>query len=172
MQFTWGLDGYGAAAGHVDARLQRFTRNMLDDLGGSRAHADSADLAAPSVSIDAPRRLQPVRIGRFGFALRGRASDRSGVRRVELALRHVPDGVRSSRCRFFDGRRGFRRRACEPPAFFRAKLRGTSWSFRLTRRSRLPRGTYFLRVRATDRAGNTNATFSREGRTLVRFRVR
>jgi hypothetical protein len=34
VQFSWALDGYGAAHGYVDPRIQRFARNMLRSLLG------------------------------------------------------------------------------------------------------------------------------------------
>jgi hypothetical protein len=177
MQYAWGLDGYGSAAGYVDPRLQQFTRNMLDDLGGPHAHdrsppPASGDTRPPSVSISRPQRGKVVRIGRRGFVLRGRVRDPSGIKRVELALRFVPAHAKGRPCRFFDGAHGFRVGPCEQTSFFSAKRDGTHWQFRLKRSARLPHGNYFLRVRATDRAGNTNTLFSRETHTLVRFKVR
>jgi hypothetical protein len=34
LQFSWALDSYGPAAGHVDGRLQHFALNMLTSLLG------------------------------------------------------------------------------------------------------------------------------------------
>ena len=34
VQFSWALDGYGPARGHVDPRMQRFVRNVLRSLVG------------------------------------------------------------------------------------------------------------------------------------------
>ncbi len=177
MQYTWGLDGYGAAEHRVDARLQQFTRNLLDDLGGPRAHESSAgsgDSEPPAVVVTTPRRDATLRPGGRHSRLRGKASDPSGVRSVELALRYLPARARgpAGRCAFFDGRRGLVKRSCAKPLFFRARRSGTRWSVHLTRGAKLPRGTYFARVRATDRLGNTTTVFSQAAHNLVRFRVR
>jgi len=174
LKYTWGLDGYGQAAGHTDPRLQQFTRNQLDDLAGPDARRRSAqgrrDTRPPVVSITAPRRDQRLRPAHGGYRLRGRASDPSGVGRVELALERVNRGTRQ--CRYFNGKRTLQRRACNEPTFFAARLRGNSWSFWLSPRAKLPRGSYDLRVRATDRAGNRNAQYARSLRQLVRFKIR
>ena len=124
--------------------------------------------------ITTPRRGATLRPGGRHSRLRGRASDPSGVRRVELSLRYVPASSRvlAGRCAFFGGRRGLVRRSCAKPVFFRARRSGTRWSLHLTRAAKLPRGTYFARVRATDRFGNATTLFSRAAGNLVRFRVR
>ena len=180
FQYAWGLDGYGAAEHRVDARLQRFTRNMFDDLAGPHARESSAgatgtggDSAPPKVVITTPRRDATLRPGGRHSRLRGTASDASGVRSVELSLRYVPASSRglAGRCAFFDGRRGIVKRSCAKPLFFRARRSGTRWSVHLTSRARLVRGTYFARVRATDRRGNATSLFSRAARNLVRLRV-
>lgn len=173
FQYSWGLDGYGAAEHLVDPRLQQFTRNMLDDLAGPHAHESSVvpvDSRPPTAVITTPRRDMTLRPGGRHSRLRGRASDPSGVRRVELSVRRLAP-TRGRRCSFFDGRRRLAKRSCSKPLFFAVRRNGTSWSVRLPRGARLPRGTYFARVRATDRLGNTTRLFSRAAGNLVRFKI-
>ncbi len=180
FQFSWGLDGYELAEHRVDPRLQQFARNMFDDLAGPHGHESSAGAAAsgdsqpPRADITTPRRDATLRRGGRHSRLRGHASDPSGVRSVELALRYVPTGRRAGKpgCLFFDGRRHLAHRSCARALFFRVRRSGTSWGFQLKRTARLPRGRYFVRVRATDRLGNRTTAFSRAARNLVRFTVR
>jgi glucose/arabinose dehydrogenase len=78
-----------------------------------------------------------------GRKLWGQARDPSKPVRVKVSLRR--------NCRSRDGRR-LRPRNCSKRIWLKARLKGTRWAW--TARRSLPRGTYAVRVRATDAAGN------------------
>lgn len=127
------------------------------------------------VQLGSRDRTAPKTSFRQRGGLRGRktlvggARDRSGVRRVEVAV-----GVRRGRrCRWLAGRgRRFAGRAsCRRPRWFDARLRPTGasawmWSAPLVRP--LKRGRYVVAIRAADRPGNSR---SRVGRSAARLRV-
>ncbi len=132
------------------------------------------DGLAPSVRIDSPR---PGQRARSGLLLRGQARDRGGVRRVELAIqlratRGRPVIGAGGRCVWYAPRRGLVLTPCYAPYFFAVTRVGrTHWRFRVPGRPRLPDGTYGVRVRATDRAGNVSHFFAERLRTILAFRV-
>jgi hypothetical protein len=101
--------------------------------------------------------------------LRGRSSDDTGVRTVELALRRFePRG----RCRWYDSRRrAFVLGACAVPRFFRAVVNDFGWSFTFPRTVNPGLGRYELRARATDFNGRRTRAFSAAARTLIGFRM-
>jgi Tol biopolymer transport system component len=87
----------------------------------------------------------PGTTGRLPFL----AVDASGLKRVDAAV-----GLRSAgRCRFLrsDGKLGARR-SCGDPVYAKAPLDGPGWR---KRTKSLPKGTYEVRIRATDARGNT-----------------
>jgi hypothetical protein len=134
------------------------------------------DGVAPTVRIDSPRPHQHVSFGRRGLLLRGTARDAGGVSRVELAigLLALPRGglgVRRGQCVWYDGRRSLVVTSCDAPYFFGARRRGSSWSFRMDPHARIPIGTYSVRVRARDRAGNWSHWFAEPLRTILPFRL-
>jgi endonuclease/exonuclease/phosphatase family metal-dependent hydrolase len=106
---------------------------------------------------------------RRGVLVEGKAVDAlTHVARVYVALRRV------GTCRFFDGRRGTRRRACSSPHWLTASQSGDFWAYRLRGGARVPRGTYRLLVRAVDAAGNASKTFTTRplaATPLARLRV-
>jgi PKD repeat protein len=81
----------------------------LPRLGSTATGAE--DTFAPGLSIVTPRNGQRLRLGRKVPTLRGRVSDDTGVRRVELALLRK----RRGKCQWFNGRRAFRTRSCASP---------------------------------------------------------
>ena len=92
--------------------------------------------------------------------LRGTASDASGLRQVQVALRQA-SRVRGG-CRWWQqGTGGFppAARSCARPVYMTAKLKGAgaevSWALPLG--GRLPKGRYLLFFRSVDGAGNVGA---------------
>lgn len=121
--------------------------------------AGCSDAAAP-VSRFARR---GARLSRRGLRLSGRVRDRGcgGVRRVQVSVARRS----GRRCAFLRPNRRFTRaRSCRRAVYLNA--RGTR-TWRLAMDVRLPAGTYVIRVRAVDRAGNRE----RRSNVLVR-RVR
>ena len=121
--------------------------------GGSGPPATCADRTAPRATIGQARAKQRR------LHLRGRATDTGcagRVTRVEVAISRAAGG---RRCRFVSrGGRLTPARRCSKPVWLKAK--GTArWRLDLARR--LPRGTYALRARAGDAAGNRQATPAR-----------
>jgi hypothetical protein len=100
--------------------------------------------------------------------LRGRASDATGVRSVEIALRRFE----GRRCRWYDSRRrAFVLGACATPKFFRAVVNDFGWSFTFPSRVNPALGRYELRVRATDFVGHRTTAFTARAKTLTAFRI-
>jgi hypothetical protein len=109
--------------------------------------------------------------GRASAARHAQAPPRAGrVAKVELALvrlggrarfaqsaRATCHWLRNARGRFVRGTP--RRGRCDRPVWLKARLNGDRFSYRIRRR--LPCGRYTLLVRATNRAGATEARFSR-----------
>ena len=107
------------------------------------------DHAAPEAAFGS------VRVKKRKLRVRGRASDTgcagSIVARVELAIARKT----GRKCRFVTRSGALtRKRACSRAVFLAAKGT-TSWS--LSTKRKLPRGTYTIRVRARDAAGNLQA---------------
>jgi hypothetical protein len=138
----------------------------LPRLDATTTSGGAGDNAAPAVAILTPRNGQRLRLGRKVPTLRGRVSDDTGVRRVELALLRK----RGSRCQWFDGRRAFHSGSCASPRWFRAKVDDFAWRYSFPKGVRPRPGSYSLAVRATDVLGNRTATASVAARTVVTFR--
>jgi PKD domain-containing protein len=137
-------------------------------LPGGGSGNSGEDKSAPKVSITSPRSGQRVKRGRRAPVLRGRASDASGVRSVEIALKRIE----GRRCRWYDTRRrSFVRGSCATPRFFRAKLDDFAWSYTFPRGVNPATGRYELRARATDLKNNRSQAFSASAHTLAGFRI-
>ncbi|MEA2272106.1 MAG: hexosaminidase [Solirubrobacteraceae bacterium] len=121
----------------------------------------------PQISITRPRSRQ--RIPRsVRLVIAGRATDESGIRRVQLSLRLVKraKGHSSASQCLFVKRSSITRKACSRPPLLSATLSGRTWRWRAPRSLHLPPGLYVARVRATDKTGVAS-------RTAVRtFRIR
>jgi PKD domain/Bacterial Ig domain len=118
----------------------------------------------PSVAITYPKPDETVHFGTLGLQLRGTASDPAGVREVEIAIQ-ITSVLRAAEsttpgCYWYDGHVSLRLRGCDSPLFFRVKLTGTHWTFRMNPRSQIPPGVYAVRIRATDRVGNETSVYS------------
>ena len=123
------------------------------------------DGAPPAVSIVSPRPRQRVKVRRIVPLLRGRATDPSGVRRVELALMRRE----GARCRWYDGRGAFRLGRCNMPTWFRAVVDDAAWRYAFPRRVRPRPGAYFAFARGTDYAGNRTSAFTRANAIAFRY---
>jgi hypothetical protein len=137
---------------------------------------DNTDLE-PRIAIVAPRLGQALRATalvrvrerghlvrrrvRVPLTLSGTVTAPRGATGVALALARV----QGSACRYFDGRRALRARACGDPAFFAARLSGRAWSATLAPGTALAPGTYLLIARVTDASAAS-------ARTFVRFTIR
>jgi hypothetical protein len=107
--------------------------------------------------------------------LRGLASDKSRCRSAKAGVRTVLIAVGRrqgpKRCRFLTstGKLG-RTVRCGKPVYLRAKGR-RHWSFTA---KRLPRGSYFVRIRSIDRSGNLERKKRRRGhgRNYLKLRLR
>lgn len=96
--------------------------------------------------------------------VRGVFADPSGAERIEVAITRRTGG-----CTHYDGRR-FVKGACKRPRLLPATIKGTR--FRVdTRALRFKPGTYLVRVKATDTAGNATSGFRKADHTLVAFKV-
>jgi hypothetical protein len=107
-----------------------------------------------------------ARVGRGGLRLRGRARDRGcgGTKRVQVSVARKVGG----RCAFLRRNGRFTKaRSCRRAVYLKARGK-RRW--RLRKRVSLPAGTYVIRVRSVDRAGNRERR-TRKRNVLVR-RVR
>ena len=135
-----------------------------DMIGGFYSLQYEGDAAGACSDGAAPRSRflrRKSRVGRNGVRLRGRARDRGcgGTRRVQVSVARKVGG----RCAFLRRNGRFTRaRSCRRALYLKA--RGNR-RWRLRRRVSLPAGTYVVRVRAVDTAGN------RERRTRKRNKL-
>lgn len=182
---TWdfgdGASGSGDAASHIYGTPGTYavTARGVDALGNARAATASiivapgdglpkggppltgtTDTSAPKVTLtlpSCPRKLSKKACAKRRAArtrwriLRGTVRDTggSGVARVEIAVARKA----GKRLDVLKGKRfvkGTTKTFVKTTA--RARLRGARWTLKLPK---LARGTYKLRIRATDRAGNT-----------------
>ncbi len=128
----------------------------------------------PVVRIASPRPGQHTRLGASGILFRGGASDSGGVSRVQLAVQLIAPtrGIKThGKCIWYDARQFLVLSDCSAPFFFRAKLAHGRWSFRIARSATIPAGTYVVRVRAIDRAGNISHFYSVRLRTILPFEL-
>jgi glucose/arabinose dehydrogenase len=105
------------------------------------------DTAGPRIVFKRPP-------GRSVRRLAGIATDPSGIRAVDVAVRL---GRKSGkRCRWVSRAR-VRSRACGNPVWMHARIEpagGSSWAWHVRLRKRLPSRRYVIRLRATDTPGN------------------
>jgi hypothetical protein len=133
------------------AELLRFADERRGTIRGTVRSADSGGRA--SAARHAQARPRPARIAKVEIAL----VRLGGRTRFAQSARATCHWLRNARGRFM--RRNPRRARCERPVWLKARLKGDRFSYRIGRR--LPCGRYTLLVRATNRAGATEARFSR-----------
>jgi hypothetical protein len=137
--------------------------------------ATCSDTFTPRSRFRGPNRRDshhsPLRAGRRGLSLRGRAVDadcrgkRGPVARVEVAIARIS----GKRCRYLDSKGQFTAPAsCSVPRGF-LRARGTS-SWRFSKRLKLAPGRYRAFSRAVDPAGNTE--YGAHTGNRARFSVR
>jgi hypothetical protein len=165
-----------AATGQYTATVTALDRENLASgasnpvtvvVSASAGGARGPDVAPPKLSITSPRSGQRLKRGKRAPVLRGRTSDATGVRSVELALRRFV----GRRCRWYDGRRAFLLGSCTSPRFFRAVINDFGWSYTFPRKIVPATGLYELRARATDFLGHRTTAFTAAAKTLARFRI-
>ncbi len=135
----------------------------------------------PTVAIAVPRPGARMRLGASGVTLSGTAQDPGGVRRVQLAIELVSSRkIRLAKlpgCVWYDPHRravppaGLALTSCQAPVFFAATLAHRRWHYRIPGSAALSAGTYVVRVRAGDRAGNLSDAYSESLRTIIPFRL-
>lgn len=126
------------------------------------------DGTPPQVIITSPKPLSKVKLAgkrRRSLAIKGVHADNVAVESVEVALTR-----RSGGCAQYDGT-SFVSAKCKQFTFVPATLKG--FRFRLdTPKMKWRRGSYQVRVRATDAAGNVSEGFSKDARSMVVFKAR
>jgi Bacterial Ig domain len=130
------------------------------------------DGVPPTVSITSPGPAAHVSLGKSGYTLRGQASDAGGVRRVDLAIQLVASKrhfATHGGCVWYDPRLGLVLANCQTPVFVRTRFSHNRWSFLMPPRPPVTAGSYVVRVRATDRAGNVSGAYSERLRTIIPF---
>ena len=152
---------------------------VVIDAGGHQSTSASVrihvrDGIPPVVRIDVPRPNQRMRLGSSGLRLSGKVSDNVGVARVQLAIQLVSSRQHfqtHGACIWYDAHRFLLLSACAAPYFFNAQTRHGRWTFRIDPAATIPRGTYVVRVRGIDRAGNISHFFAVSLRTILPFQL-
>lgn len=129
------------------------------------------DSDPPALRVNTPRANALVtlnsRKGHKALLIKGAAIDPGGVASVEVALTRVVGRT----CLQYAGA-AFARGKCTGYVFRKAISTGDTWRLQTDAGVAIPKGTYEIRARATDAAGNQTAGFDAGKRTLVRFRVK
>jgi hypothetical protein len=115
-----------------------------------------------------------MRLGPSGLRLSGKVRDNVGVARVQLAIQLVASRRHfqtHGACIWYDSHQFLLLSACGAPYFFNAQSRHGRWSFRIDPKATIPKGTYVVRVRAIDRAGNISHFFAVSLRTILPFKL-
>lgn len=115
-----------------------------------------------------------MRLGPSGLQLRGTVKDNVAVARVQLAVQLVASRqhfATNGACIWYDSHQFLLLSACGSPFFFDAKVSHGHWSFRIDPRATIPTGTYVVRVRGIDRAGNISHFFAVSLRTILPFKL-
>ena len=171
------MTAIGAVA-HVFGNPGTYTVTMVavDRSGASSAPATQTvtvtDADPPFVHVNAPKTGTVLKLnsnkGHKPLVIRGGATDSGGVASVEVALTRV---LSSTKCLQYAGS-AFGRGKCSQYVFRKAIISGDNWRIQTDAGVVIPKGTYEVRVRATDVAGNQTQSLSKKAGTLVRFRVR
>jgi hypothetical protein len=128
----------------------------------------------PEVRIASPRPDQRMHIGPSGALLKGTASDAGGVAKVQLAIQLISSRQHfqtGGNCIWYDGKVWLVLSSCSAPDFFTARLRHGRWRFRIPASARIPHGSYAVRVRGIDRAGNISHYYAVSLRTIIPFKL-
>ncbi len=109
---------------------------------------------------------------RTKIVIGGLSRDANGVAHVVLTLEKLVPGSRSSKCNWYNPKKGIVRRSCNKPVLILARLKKDSsageWSY--TVRRKLSKGTYRIQAVGVDKTGASgNAGGSKVG--VVRFRL-
>jgi hypothetical protein len=126
----------------------------------------------PVVTIDAPRPDQRMHLGSSGLALSGTVRDNVAVATVQLAVQLVASRqhfTTHGACIWYDAHQYLLLSACASPYFFDAQVRHGRWTFRIGAQATIPKGTYVVRARAIDRAGNISHYYAVSLRTILPF---
>lgn len=174
-------ESYQPLASHGYRRMGTYHArvDVIDKAGhkatSARVTIRVRDGTPPVVRIDSPRPGQRLRLGAGGLLFTGRATDRNGVRRVDLAIQLVASAriikTPPGDCIWYDGRHSLVLTRCSTPYFFPAHFAGGHWRFRSNPRARLPRGRYTVRAVAIDHAGNVSHFFTVALRTILPFKL-
>ena len=133
-----------------------------------------ADAVPPVVRIDRPSPGQHVRLRAAGIRFTGTASDADGVAKVQLAIQLVSSAQHfqtGGRCIWYDGKTWLVLADCASPHFFTVPFAHGHWSFHMGSKVRIPAGSYVIRVRAIDRAGNISHYYAVPLRTILPFEL-
>jgi PKD repeat protein len=136
------------------------------------APADGATLKLnPKKKKGARKAPKPRRL-----TVTGKATDASGVAKVEVALYATQRSEKGKRlkkgeCFFYSGRL-FVKKDCTKEIWIPLAVTGDGWRLKTLGGVRVPQGRYEIRVRATDAAGNLSTQFTVKDRSLVRFTVK
>lgn len=152
---------------------------VVIDAGGHQATSASVrihvrDGIPPVVRIDVPAPNQRMRLGSSGLRLSGKVSDNVGVAKVQLAIQLVASRQHFQThraCIWYDSHRFLLLSPCAAPYFFNAQVRHGRWAFRIDPAATIPKGTYVVRVRGIDRAGNISHFFAVSLRTILPFKL-
>jgi PKD repeat protein len=134
--------------------------------------ADGAKLRLnPKKKKHAKRKPKPRQL-----TLLGRATDASGVSKVEVTLYATQRSEKKKKlnkgeCLFYTGRT-FSKKSCTKEVWLPLQVSGDGWQLKTRKGVRIPPGRWVVRVRATDATGLLSSEFTVKARSLVRFTVK
>jgi hypothetical protein len=169
---------YQGIALHAYGNAGRYSMSVtFTTVGGftsppATADIDVRDGVAPVVSVGSPRQGERIKsVPKGALTLKGRASDKTGLRRVEVALRYVsPARGAANRCKWFNGKK-LVNGSCARPVWLGARSAGSNWTYAVRKPRGLAKGFYELRVRGTDTDDNVSSVFSVARKTILIFRL-
>jgi hypothetical protein len=136
--------------------------------------------AAPTVRISSPSaraKLKRVKTSGRGrhrhrttkqLLFTGTASDPLGLSSVQIALRKTGGGTTT--CQWFDGKK-LAKVPCAQVILLQAPFAGQNWSYTISKRASLPKGSYILYATAVNKAGVAQTALSQANGNVVSFKV-
>jgi hypothetical protein len=127
------------------------------------------DGTPPQLQVTTPKAGATVKLSGkkvTPLIIKGVDFDFTGIKTIELALTKT-----GKKCLQYTGKK-FVKSACAKVVFLKAKLKGTGFRLDTRKGVRVPKGSYQIRARGTDVAGNATTTFVKADKTLISFKVR
>lgn len=132
------------------------------------------DSIPPVVRINQPRPGQKLHLGKAGIGFSGSATDANGVTKVQVAIQLVSSRRHfktAGGCIWYDGKSWLLLSGCSSPHYFTVPHAHGRWSYHMSRKVRIPAGSYEIQVRAIDAAGNISHYYAPSLHTILPFEL-